>query len=334
MKFMNLGIIKTYLRLGRVHSSVLTGVTPCVAAAATGATLSVYHYLGLFIVGLIYHIAGFVYNELCDLTIDKASDKLKGKPLVDGSVSVERAKTIVIFSIVIILILTIVFFRERAIILIPIILLTLLFGGLYDLFGKRFPHLDYFFAASIFFLALYGGLSVTQNLNSLVYIICALALIQMLTQNIVAGIKDVDHDFLAGGISTPLRMGIMIKGKNILIPKSFIAYIIVLKIIHVILIFTPFYYRLITFETWQWYIVIILAALTIYFMTKVLTTKIFARDKIMRAIGFHEMFAFMVVPFILFSYIGFVGALILVFLPVVWLGVFLILLYGKLMPEI
>jgi len=326
--------IRTYLRLGRIHSSVLTGVTPCVVAAATGTNLSIYHYIGLFIIGLIYHITGFVYNELCDLTIDKASDKLKGKPLVNGSITVGRAKTIVIFSIVIILILTIVFFRERAIILIPIILLTLLFGGLYDLFGKRFPHLDYFFAASIFFLALYGGLSVTYNLNFLVYIICALAFIQMLTQNIVAGIKDVDHDYLAGGISSPLRMGVKIKGKNILIPKGFIAYITSLKMIHVILIFTPFYYGLIPFENWQVYTIIILAALTIFFMAKVLTAKIFKRDKIMRAIGFHEMFAFMVVPFILFSYIGIVGLLILVFLPVVWLGIFLILLYGKLMPEI
>jgi hypothetical protein len=156
----------------------------------------------------------------------------------------------------------------------------------------------------------------------------------MLAQNIVAGVKDVDHDYLGGGISTPLRMGVKIKGKNLLIPKSFIAYISALKIIHLILIFIPFYYGLIAFFIWQFFIVIILAALTILFMAKVLTTKIFTREKIMRAIGFHEMFAFMVIPFILFSYIGIIGLLILVFFPVVWLGVFLIVIYGKLMPEI
>jgi 4-hydroxybenzoate polyprenyltransferase len=334
MKLVILDTIKAYLRLGRFHSSVLTGVTPCVVAAATGVTLSFYHYLALFIIGITLHISGFVFNELSDLPIDKTSDKLKGKPLVEGSVTVGMAKKIVIFSIIFTFALTIVFFRERSVILIPTIFLMILFGGLYDRIGKRFPHSDYFIAASVFFIALYGGLSVTYNLNFLVYIICALAFVQMLTQNIVAGIKDVDHDFLAGGISTPLKMGVKIKEKNILIPKSFIAYITVLKIIHVILIFTPFYYRLITFETWQFYIVIILVALTIFFMTKILTTKVFARDKIMRAIGFHEMFAFMVVPFILFNYIGMIGLLILVLLPVIWLGVFLILLYGKLMPEI
>lgn len=334
MKFMISNKIRTYLTLSRIHSSVLTGFTPCVVAVATGNTLSVYHYLELFIIGIIFHIFLFVYNELYDLSIDKASDSLKGKPLVDGSATEGNAKTIVILSSVIILILTVVFFKERAIILIPTITLTLLFGGLYDILGKRFPHSDYFIATSIFLLALYGGLSVTYNLNSLVYIICALAFIQMLGQNIVAGLKDVDHDYLAGGISTPLRMGVKIKGKNIIIPKSFIEYMTVLKIIHILLICSPFYYRLIPFETWQVFIVIILAALTIFFMVKILTFKIFKREKIMRAIGFHEMFAFMVIPFILFAYIDIVGLLILIFLPVVWLSVFLILLYGKLMPEI
>jgi 4-hydroxybenzoate polyprenyltransferase len=326
--------INAYLRLGRVHSSVLTGVTPCVVAAATGIAISVYHYLGLFIIGITLHISGFVFNELNDLPIDKASDKLKGKPLVDGSVSLGNAKKMIIFSIILTIVLTIVFFRERAIILIPLIFLMFLSGGLYDIIGKRFPHSDFFIAASLFFIALYGGLSVTYDLNFLVYIICFLAFVQMLAQNIVAGIKDVDHDHLAGGISTPLRMGVKVKGKNIFIPKGFIAYISVLKIIHLILIFIPFYYGLVSFENWQLFIVIFLAALTIFFMAKILTSKIFSRDKIMRAIGLHEMFAFMVIPFILFAYIGVVGLLILVFLPIVWLGIFLILLYGKLMPEI
>ena len=331
---MSCNTIRTYLRLGRIHSSVLTGITPCVAAAATGATLSIYHYLELFIIGIIFHIFLFVYNELRDIPIDKTSDKLKGKPLVDGSVTVGSAKKMVILSIVLISILTIVFFRERAITLMPILLLTILFGGLYDILGKRFLHADYFIATSIFLLAIYGGFSATQNLSVLVYIICALAFIQMLTQNIVAGLKDADHDHLAGGISTPLRMGVKIKGKNIHITKRFIAYITILKIIHVILILTPFIYQMISFETWQIIIVLVLIVLTIFFMAQVLTTKIFKREKIMRAIGFHEMFAFMVIPFILFSYIGIAGLLILVFFPVVWLGIFLILLYGTLMPVI
>ena len=62
--------------------------------------------------------------------------------------------------------------------------------------------------------------------------------------------------------------------------------------------------------------------------------KLFNKEKIMRYIGFHEMFTFMTVPFLLIGFIGLTSVLFMVFLPVAWLGVFLFLLYGKLMPEI
>jgi len=326
--------LRKYLRLSRIHSAVLTGLTPVVAAAAANASLPIYHYLQLFLIGLLFHFYLFIYNELRDISIDKTSEKLKEKPLIDGSVTVKNAKIIIVSSIVLILILTIVFFQEKIIILIPISLLALLFGGLYDTFGKRFLHADYFLAASIFLLAIYGGFSVLQELTPIIYIICALAFMQVLFQNIIAGLKDVDHDYLIKGMSTPLRMGVKIEGKHILMTKKFIVYISILKIIQIILLITPFVYSIIPFEPWQFIAIIILIIIALFFMIKFLTIKVFDRDKIMRAIGFHEMFTFMVIPFILFSYIGIAGMLFLIFFPIIWLGVFLILLYGRLMPII
>lgn len=326
--------LKLYLKLGRVHSSVLTALAPAVAAAATGVSLSIYHYLELFLIGFLFHIFLFVYNELCDVTIDKTSKNLKGKPLVDGSINLRSAKSTVILSIVLILLLTIVFFNEKSIILIPIILLAFLFGGLYDFFGKFFFHADYFIASSYLILTIYGGFSVSQNPNFLVYIIGSIAFMQMLFQNIVAGLKDVDHDSLAGGISTPIRLGVKIKKDRLLFSKKFIIYIIILKMIYLILLISPFFYEMVPFESWQLLISIFLIVLTIFFMTRFLANKQFNREKIMRSIGFHEMFTFMVIPFVLFGYIGIIGLLILVFLPVIWLGIFLIFLYGRLMPLI
>ena len=65
-----------------------------------------------------------------------------------------------------------------------------------------------------------------------------------------------------------------------------------------------------------------------------LTFKTFNREKIMRVIGFHEMFAFMVIPFLLLGYIGYIFALFLVFFPAIWLGIFLKIMYGRFMPAI
>jgi hypothetical protein len=88
------------------------------------------------------------------------------------------------------------------------------------------------------------------------------------------------------------------------------------------------------FGSWQFFIVLVLIVIAVFFMIRLLTMKIFNREKIMRTIGFHEIFAFMVIPFLLLDYIGYEATLVLIFLPVIWLGVFLVIMYGRLMPAI
>ena len=326
--------IRSYFRLGRIHSAVLTGLTPVCTAVAIGRSLSLHHYLELFLLGFLFHIYLFTLNEIRDIDIDKASENFTMKPLVNGSISLKNAKGILFSSVALIFILTFVFFFEQALILIPISLVALAIGGGYDYLGKRFPHADYFIALMLLFVALYGGFSVSTNLSFFVYVIALLALVQMLINNIIAGLKDVDHDYVTGGLSTPMRMGVRAEGEHFLISTSFIAYIVLLKIVHISLTVLPFIARLIPFGSWQFYIVLVLIVIAVFFMIRVLTMKIFNREKIMRAIGFHEIFAFMVIPFLLLGYIGCEATLVLIFLPVIWLGVFLVIMYGRLMPAI
>jgi 4-hydroxybenzoate polyprenyltransferase len=331
---MLLAKIRAYFRLGRIHSAVLTGLAPVCTAAAIGRSLTLHHYLELFLIGFLFHIYLFTLNEVRDIDIDKTSKNLAIKPLVDGSISLKNAKGIVFSSVALILILTLVFFFGQAFILIPIGLVALALGGVYDFIGKRFPHADYFIALMFFFVALYGGFSVSTTLGLFVYVIALLAMVQMLINNILAGLKDVDHDYATGGLSTPIRMGVRVEGERFLVSTSFIAYIVLLKMAHISLTVLPFITRLMSFESWQFYIVLVPIIIAVFFMVRVLTMKVFNREKIMRAIGFHEIFAFMVIPFLLLGYIGYEGAVILIFLPVIWLGVFLVIMYGRLMPAI
>lgn len=326
--------IKSYLRLGRIHSAILTGFAPVCTAAAIGISLPLQHYLKLFLIGFIFHIYLFILNEVQDVEIDKTSTSLTKKPLVDGTISLKNAKLIVYSSVILLFVLTFVFFTDQSLILIPICAIALVLGGLYDVFGKRIPHADYFIAFMLFFVALYGGLSATNNPASFVYIVALLALFQMLINNITAGLKDVDHDYVKGGLSTPLRMGVGVKKDIFIVTTGFLSYILVLKIIHIILTITPFYLNLIPFKEWQILVVILLIVIAVIFLMRFLTMKIFNRNKIMRAIGFHEMFSFMVIPILLFEHIGVIAALLLIFLPIAWLGIFLEIIYGKLMPEI
>ncbi|HUT00668.1 MAG TPA: UbiA family prenyltransferase [Candidatus Thermoplasmatota archaeon] len=326
--------IRTYCKLGRIHSAVLTGLAPVCTAAATGITLSLYHYLELFLIGFLFHMYLFVFNEVQDVEIDKFSKDLKSKPLINGSIRLRGARAVVISSCVLVLVLTPVFFFNKAMILIGISLVAFLLGWIYDTLGKKLPHADYPLGLMLFFVALYGGFSVTTDFNPFMYTIAILAFTQILIQNIVAGLKDVDHDFLAGGLSTSLRMGVRVNRERLIVSKRFIAYVFLLKIMHISLILLPFITGWIPYERWQLYIVILLITITIVFMIRLLTMTIFNREKIMRAIGFHEMFTFMIIPILLTGFIGYIAAGFLIAFPVIWLGVFLVTLYGRLMPAI
>lgn len=326
--------IKDHLKLIRIHSAVLSAIATVCIAASTGEKLTIYHYIELFCIGILFHIYFFTLNELKDIEFDKKSKDLSAKPLVDGSIKIKNARYIIISSVILVLIFSAIFFYDQILILLAVSLAAFLFGGLYDFLGKKLPHADYFTAFTVFFIALYGGFSVKTDLGLFTYIIALLAFVQMLINNIIAGLKDVDHDFLAGGLSTPLRMKVKVEGGLFLVSKSFIAYVAILKAAHIFLAILPFALNLIEYEIWQLYLVIILIFIAVIFMIRFLTIKKFEREKIIRAIGFHEMFAFMVVPFMLYTFIGPLATIFLLVFPVLWLGVFLIILYGRLMPGI
>jgi 4-hydroxybenzoate polyprenyltransferase len=325
---------REYLKLARMHSAVLSGLAPVCVAASTGATISLYHYITLFIIGLLFHIYLFILNEIQDIKIDKTSKDLESKPLVSGLISLKSARSIVFSSAALIIILSIVLFAQKSFILISISLAAFAFGAIYDTYGKKIPHADYFIALMFFLIALYGGFSVKTNLGALSYIIALLALFQTLINNIIAGLKDVDHDFIAGGLSTPLRLKVRVKGELFFVSIRFIAYIFLLKIIHIFLTIYPFVYHKVVYDSWQFYMTIFLIIVALVFMFRFLTFKKFKREKIMRAIGFHEMFAFMVIPFILLGIIGPIAAIFLILFPIIWLGIFLFVIYGRLMPAI
>ena len=288
----------------------------------------------MFLIGFLFHLFFFVLNEIKDVTIDKTSQALSKKPLVEGSIKLNNAKLVVISSVAIILLSTPIFFFRQSHVLIPISIVAFILGGIYDTYGKRIPHADYFIAAMMFFIALYGGYSISYDIGVFPYIIATLAFIQMLINNIIAGLKDVDHDFIAGGKSTPIRLNVKVDGKQFIVSKKFISYVSILKIIHTFFIFIPFYIGLIPIINWILTTIMIMVFLSVFFMMRFLTIKTFDREKIMRYIGFHEMFAFMAIPFLLFPFIGLITTLFLAAFPVLWLGVFLIIIYGKLMPEI
>ena len=324
----------SYLRLTRIHSAVLTGLAPVCTAVAMMEPLPLVHYFALFIIGLFFHIYLFVCNEICDIRIDKELASLKQKPLVEKTVSLTDAKKIVLVSIIGVFLGAILLFPDKIIFLFPISIGALVFGGLYDRYGKYIPHADYFIASMMFFVALFGAYSVNSSPTIFAFVIAFLAFIQLLINNIIAGVKDVGHDFIQGGKSTVLRLGVRINENRLRFSKKIFVYIICLKAVQLLGIFIPFAYSVFMFQGWQLIFAGVLSAITIVFLIQLLRASSFKREYIMRIIGFHEMIIFMVIPVMLYSYIGIVGMVFLLIFPVVWLGFFLMVLYRRLMPTI
>ena len=245
--------IKSYLRLARIHSAVLTGLAPVCTAVAMGKDVSLFHYIKLFFIGLLFHIYLFVLNEIKDISIDKTSESLSGKPLVNGTVSVRNASLFCASSVILIIVLTIVFFPEQVFVLLPVSIVSLILGGLYDFFGKRLPHCDYFIALMLFCAAMYGSFSLSLYPSFFAFIIGLLAFTQTLINNILAGLKDIDHDYIAGGMSSPLRMGVKVRNNSFSVSIHFIIYIAVLKTVHIFLTLFPFIKGLMPYNNWQLY---------------------------------------------------------------------------------
>jgi hypothetical protein len=219
---------------------------------------------------------------------------------------------------------------------IPLIYLTLswISIGAYDLVSKKFVGSDVLLSLWPFFLVMFGGSIITLDLDPIVYVIAGLAFMQLFIQNIMAGLKDIDHDKKGGGVSTSLRFGVKIKSMLMKIPTGFLVYIIGLKIIYISLIFLPFIMDWIETNTFQIILIIQPVFLTCFLTYLICRTQRFDRKKIIRYIGGHEILAYIIIPLMLIYVIGIWFTLALIILPIIWLRLFLQLMYGGDMPEI
>ncbi len=331
-----MSIIQEYGRLARLHSSALTGLTPVLGAIAVGVHDICILFI-LFLIGLCTHIFGFVFNEYMDIDIDSKSKILKDKPLVKGTISknaaISFAFSAIIFGYLLILIL--------ALYCAPVKLLGIVFYtfawlsiGAYDLTSKLVRGSDLALALWTGSLCLFGGFAVEENPNYLLLVIAGLAFFQLMVQNILAGLKDVSHDKLGLGTTTPIRMGVRLIGYRLFVPYKFQAYIYGLKVVHLILIFTPFIFIWLYANLVQLFFIVILILINFGLVFRIFNSRSFNRKNLLRFIGLHEIISYSIVPIMLFGIIDLLSVIFLIVLPILWLAIFLKLLYGQLVPKI
>ncbi|MCK5031038.1 MAG: UbiA family prenyltransferase [Thermoplasmatales archaeon] len=314
--------VAAYARLLRIPGLGGLAIPPVIAALTVGV-YDFYNLAILFVIGAFVAIYGFVLNDYADVELDKLIKDLHGKPLVSGEISKKNAIAIsvslILFTFLFIFILwrgeTLDNFKFAALIC---IFLAGILGSFYNLYGKKIIGSDFLVAISVAFVFLFGALSFGEP-TILTWIIFLLTFNNLTHMNAIeGGIKDADHDYMAGVKNIALSSGVKVDGDKIFIPLHFKVFGMGIRSFSAFLLFVPFIFYGYRYYMWQLIILAIAIIGVIYFSVKLLSIKTFDRNTIRKHIGIQSFLRYSLVPIMLISVIGTMYSIILIVFPIAW----------------
>jgi 4-hydroxybenzoate polyprenyltransferase len=326
--------IVAYARLLRLPGIGGLAIPP-VIGAITVEMYDLYNLAIVFIIGALAALFGFILNDIVDLEVDKLSDELKGKPLVNGDISTKTAIGIcVFFMLLTFLLLFYLWFNETLTYLkfgaLLCIILAGILGSIYDLYGKQFVGSDFLVAISMALIFLFGALAFGEP-TTITWIIFVLTFNNLLHMNAVeGGLKDADHDYKKGVKNIALTSGVQVRGENITIPLSFKTFGIGIRLFSACLLFVPFIFYKKDYDLWQIAILVLAIFGVLFFSTKLLSIKKFDRNKIRKYIAIQSFLRYSLVPIMLISIIGVTYSIVLIIFPIAWYIIFTPLIGEKL----
>lgn len=320
-----------YLRLIRPQGASATAATILIGSLIMGLR-DIFLLSIIFIIGVISHIFVFVLNEYVDIQIDRKSKDLQEKPLVSGIIPKQHAIFIAILSGFLVYVLTIFFFPSPYTII--FLSLALFLGGIYDFYGKKIPGSDGILASGCLFICLFGASTVSINFTNLIYIVALSCFFHIVFNNAVeGGLKDVDHDFIAGAKTTVTRLGVKINDGKLKISKKFLIFSYAIKLAYIGLVILAGFQPELNLWRSKYFIlqtiVIFLIVIVFFTLYKFWHPSDFNRPKLIKLFSIHEISAYSIGPIILIPLVGYWVALLLLLIPILWFIVFNIILYGK-----
>ena len=318
--------IKEYGKLARSFNMALTGMAPVFGALSMGER-DPFRLVALFILGCGAHLFGFVLNDYIDARIDKHSDELSERPLVSGTITPNAALGFAIFGLALMLSLGTLLVLPG---LYPSILILLAAAGsstLYNLISKKAPGMDVFVSGAVGLLALFGSATVSTDFTPLAYDIAFLAFMQVMFMNIVAGgLKDIDHDYKAGGKNLAIALGCKVidntkkkkkahherRDNDLIIPVGFKALAHSIEIVFFICVLLPWLLSMASvlpspfpfpseFRSFslQFLVIFLLGLAMMSVSTRLMAQRSFVRPQMRKLIGLHYALNFSLVPVML-----------------------------------
>jgi 4-hydroxybenzoate polyprenyltransferase len=321
-------MIREYLKLARISIAPLTGLAPVMGAIAIGQ-YQILHLIIIFSIGILGHAYGMTHNDIMDYTIDKKLLEIADRPLINKTISIKQAWTFSIgclflmFALVVVLALSTATYLPILILVIPIFCVTF-----YNIYSKKIPFADFFLSIGMFFFILYGAFSqqfIPNNLPLMVWIICILGGIQMLSINIVqGGFKDVENDAHQGAKTGAMVLGLNITKNEVHTSNTFKFAAYGMQFIIIGVAYLPFIliHDFTSSSTLFFFIlglVSIVGISTIYITRKYLTLSCFNRAHIRMLFNLQGYINFTLAPILLASITPFA----LLIIPIPGIGFFL-----------
>ena len=331
--------IKAVFRLIRIHSLMVTALTPLLGACATFAIFEgelvpldkLPILINLFMIGVVAHVLGEILNDYIDYDIDKTNIELSEKPLVSGDIS-KRAALIGMILTFLVLLLLIAFaqFNVLSILLLTIAAVT---GIMYQLISKKWLHSAIFLALWAFFMILFGGVYANNYTNllyvpALVYIIGILGFFHLWMNTAILGhLKDIKNDSEYGIETLPMRLGVTVKGQGkttqLIIPFRFRLLVLIIQMVNLIVAFIPIIlYK--TFYDGKINIFLLFAGLIVLSIMimgsqiKIMWHNLFERNKLMKMMAVREIGTYFLAIVLISPLIGWVLVLFFILLPLAW----------------
>jgi 4-hydroxybenzoate polyprenyltransferase len=271
-----------------------------------------------------------------DLPVDRLARELRKKPLVSGIIPPRHARQMAMLFILVAFILTALWFPGPLIF--GLFTLSAFLGGAYDALSKKVPASDILLGSWVFIFYLFGSVTAAGTLSKigdLAWLVALLFFLQLVFQTgITGGLKDVKHDFVSGAKTPPIWFGTRVTKGRIFIPDSFKAYAMTIKLLNIGAALAPFLIWGVAPTMLQFVLLPILLFFILFYSVLALTGGTFHRKEKMRYLMVQELLSFMLIPLLMFSFIDFWLALLILMGPVLWFGAFTRVLYGGQLPNV
>lgn len=324
-KIREIAILIRIQQLGTSITAVVGGLT------VKGFDLELLDFILLFVIGLIINIGGQVHNDIIDFDIDKRSKVLKERPLVKGTISFLTAKIIILLCLITIFAIILYFFPNISALL--VIIISFIFGLLYNIYSKKLPGSDLFLSLTMSLLILFGAIVVNDNFKGLhdigmiTWVVFALTFTHVfLMIALGGGLKDVKNDRKEGAKTLAIFLGVKANDK-LHIPLFYKLIILLFDFSTIIFVFVPFVIFDFNFSLIQVIVIFLLVIFMIFSTINLLRINIFDRKKIMYNNRNHELAGYLLVPILLFNIIGLYWVVFLIFFPIIWFIIFNYILY-------